>query len=783
MAAYSYQPLDSPKNEIRVLKFVDASTTSSAELVHCTLENVSLDDYLPQFQDVMTETRLECGPAATREWTHWNERDPSWYAGHSMNYDTHPVQIPIAKWRRDASILDLAALGVDSDLLPEKEEKNLVLVGSPDALPNSKELPPEPANRQIYFNFFPRFKWGDFEALSYCWESDVREKTVIVDDKPLRISKSLEAFLQKLRKLPEMVAGMGVWADGICIDQDDTHNEKNQQVALMKRIYTQAVAVIVWLGDPGPEGEQTMKAVCQAALVNCKENSAGYYKPHAKEGYWTVESFQKWFDSLHWESVIKFLTLNYWRRMWIIQELALNQNMTLFLYGDQQIPRNAIWSAARFCQQYPKDIQKALAALPTNSLEQSNAIGDIWQVGYDIWLLFTLSEFPDKPSLDTVLDLSMKSKVKEPQDKVYGILGLLSESLVAKNQPNYSLTPEQVYMQMAKSLLEEFDCLDNLLCWCSLSPTTTMPSWVPDFSQRFPRNHIKWLKRRTAAKSPPQATSFSPDGRILHCKGIILDTITTQGLSSPPSANLPFKTTLFTTSSSPNTSTPLTYGKYPDEACVRAALSRTLTLGHPDHRPTSNILDIYWIDWSFLADVDPANEQLNDLWFGLRPITAAQETHSFNAWESFDRFRHTNANFPIFGRPFSSFFPNMREYVKSMMFWKPWTLWDYPDRPDETYYREDLTGEHARNMVLAVLALVGRRLAVTDKGWLGLVPEETTGGDIIAVLGGCGFPVVLRPVADGWRYVGECYVDGLMDGEAVEGMERGEYELVDLKIC
>jgi len=34
--------------------------------------------------------------------------------------------------------------------------------------------------------------------------------------------QTLEAFLQKLRNLPDAKAGMGFWADGVWICQDDT---------------------------------------------------------------------------------------------------------------------------------------------------------------------------------------------------------------------------------------------------------------------------------------------------------------------------------------------------------------------------------------------------------------------------------------------------------------------------------------------------------------------------------------------------------------------------------
>lgn len=70
----------------------------------------------------------------------------------------------------------------------------------------------------------------------------------------------------------------------------------------------------------------------------------------------------------------------------------------------------------------------------------------------------------------------------------------------------------------------------------------------------------------------------------------------------------------------------------------------------------------------------------------------------------------------------------------------------------------------------------GRRMAVSDKGYLGLVPTWTDEDDIIAILFGCPVPVILRK-HDGWyEFIGTCYFHGIMEGELVPGIQNGEYE-------
>jgi hypothetical protein len=51
----------------------------------------------------------------------------------------------------------------------------------------------------------------------------------------------------------------------------------------------------------------------------------------------------------------------------------------------------------------------------------------------------------------------------------------------------------------------------------------------------------------------------------------------------------------------------------------------------------------------------------------------------------------------------------------------------------------------------------------------GLVPKTARPGDIICILYGCSVPVVLRKIKkrDVYEFVGECYVYGMMDGEAM----------------
>jgi hypothetical protein len=68
---------------------------------------------------------------------------------------------------------------------------------------------------------------------------------------------------------------------------------------------------------------------------------------------------------------------------------------------------------------------------------------------------------------------------------------------------------------------------------------------------------------------------------------------------------------------------------------------------------------------------------------------------------------------------------------------------------------------------------------------MGLVPNGVIAGDEICILFGVYTPFVIRKLERvSYRLIGECYVHGLMAGEAMDGLEETRVENVvfsDLK--
>jgi hypothetical protein len=60
-----------------------------------------------------------------------------------------------------------------------------------------------------------------------------------------------------------------------------------------------------------------------------------------------------------------------------------------------------------------------------------------------------------------------------------------------------------------------------------------------------------------------------------------------------------------------------------------------------------------------------------------------------------------------------------------------------------------------------------RRFFLSSEKYMGMGPAAMQKGDIICIFYGGRVPYIVRPTAEYYELVGECYAHGLMDGEAI----------------
>ena len=162
-------------------------------------------------------------------------------------------------------------------------------------------------------------------CLSYMWGSPEPRKQILINGKRFSVRHNLWKFLDLARWRNET---QPIWIDAICIDQDNIE-ERDHQVQMMRERYRSAKEVLVWLG----EGEWGIK-------VALKMMDGKWIKRPRRLG--TIKKdFRSQLGLRH--SVIKsckravaeLSTLPYWDRVWIKQEIMLNENVR-FLYGRSQ---------------------------------------------------------------------------------------------------------------------------------------------------------------------------------------------------------------------------------------------------------------------------------------------------------------------------------------------------------------------------------------------------------------------------------------------------------------
>jgi hypothetical protein len=126
------------------------------------------------------------------------------------------------------------------------------------------------------------------------------------------IKSNLDAALQQIRSEDQDV---DIWVDAICINQNDKI-EKAAQVARMHEIYSAAKMVLVWLGAGEPETKETFEFLDEILDLQRLDNLIT-----------SKEHLEKW------KLVVNLMENQWFSRRWVIQELALARDATVYLGG------------------------------------------------------------------------------------------------------------------------------------------------------------------------------------------------------------------------------------------------------------------------------------------------------------------------------------------------------------------------------------------------------------------------------------------------------------------
>ena len=589
-----------------------------------------------------------------------------------------------------------------------------------------------------------RYSWGDFMALSYTWgdPTDVRE--IWVNNMPMQVTANIEACLRVLREKHYIQHGWKVWIDALCINQQDII-ERAGEVKRMREIYSKAWTPLVWTGKAADDSDGALELMLSLAndYASLEDSMAVLTRDLHRD--------PELFGVGRWRALYHFATRQYWRRTWILQEAGLGRSTMPVLCGQQTISWIHISKAMGLVFRSDELVNVYI----TNELKDAGSSFDriLWITMLVIRELQRLQDdnlSSHSTNLLRLLHLCRHALSTDLRDKIYGLLGLMSQSLVRLISPDYAAPVIEVYTDFVKCAVQAEDSLD-VLRFRSPSENLELPTWVPDWTIE------PWTPPLTLGDTPFTTTgtsspsvSYINDGRLLVCQAFQLDAIDGLGTlwahnSWPPDTILP------------PTGSANAYGSF--QAARTAIWSSMLTSRTVD-------FDVVRGDASAALLATPALAAAHFLPGDDSPLRALTKTHIFACCV---RYLKNNAALRIAGHA-------LREYLITDM---------RPADVDARVLREALMQSDRVN--------IQRRMVVTRKGYVGMVPEATRESDVIVALLGCSMPMVLRPVRspdddDGrgreqFQVVGECYVHGLMDGQAMAWLEEGEVKLEDITLC
>jgi hypothetical protein len=287
-----------------------------------------------------------------------------------------------------------------------------------------------------------RYTWGDYAALSYTWGNPVQTSDILINGHKVTVRSNLEAGLRALREKKAIQAGLLIWIDALCINQEDTP-ERNQEVKRMRTIYKTAREVVIWLGEEGDESSRAMKLVKTLS----KASNEGICPTLQDLIGKSPEVFRKG----AWQALGQLMIRPYWDRVWIMQELAMGNPQTPILCGKDMIKWGDIYHGIytfgtrnieifSYIEKECKEARVSYSGLNRNKI-------------IHLWYEQEIQAGRMKPQLMAMLDLSRKSMATDSKDKIYGLMGLMNLEVAEKIEPDYKKGLVEVYRSFAKVVI------------------------------------------------------------------------------------------------------------------------------------------------------------------------------------------------------------------------------------------------------------------------------------------------------------------------------------------
>ncbi|KAE8447150.1 hypothetical protein EG329_011134 [Mollisiaceae sp. DMI_Dod_QoI] len=224
------------------------------------------------------------------------------------------------------------------------------------------------------------------------------------------ITENLSDALRRLR-LPQ--ARRLLWTDAICIDQDNAE-EKGMQIPLMRLIYRRAKKTVIWLGNSDTETSLFVKVIEEIIRKSRSLSASSFDRP---TDFSFAENFQDLVEGIKldlgvqdasWRALARFFDRSWFERIWVIQEVT-ESRFARAMVGKHEIPWNSIGLVAAWIVTQPQGAQ-VLQFSKTRGIHNA-----LFICRNEFWI-----DFP-APHL-AVLQSTRNFKATDLRDKVYAML-------------------------------------------------------------------------------------------------------------------------------------------------------------------------------------------------------------------------------------------------------------------------------------------------------------------------------------------------------------------------
>lgn len=320
--------------------------------------------------------------------------------------------------------------------------------------------------------------YHSYVALSYTW-GDTEERMDITlnntkEDFQFPIGPNLYHALRRLRHPTHPVM---IWADALCINQDD-EDERGHQVRHMTSIYWGAREVAIWLVLEGEDSDFAM-----ALLQEVYDNRAS---PEYIRVMINTRSLKTAFLAL-----VRLFERPYWRRLWVVQEVICARVKTVYC-GQRKLEWDAFASVSGIFDRHATEINKSFTHGKKGPdggrwllSKNDRTVKDVLLKGGPAEIASLDRGLQGPESLMEALVACRSKMGSRPADKVFAVLGFLPRSVRGAFQVDYNRTIRSIYTDVAQYLIEKTHRLD--ICHAVFYPDThnihNLPSWVPDWSQ------------------------------------------------------------------------------------------------------------------------------------------------------------------------------------------------------------------------------------------------------------------------------------------------------------